>query len=189
MSAVAPVSFMDATMDKRKTTLLIIVAVTTAVIFAHSALPAASSWAESGAIGSVFAPVLGRLHAGALGLLAGLGVDASGTLTYGVFVRKVAHLVEYGLLGAEGAVAMVLLTGMVRSPYLWTCLFAVLSVAVVDEFIQLLSGRTSSVADVLLDFCGGCFGIAIALGVAAVVLAVSARIGPSRNSGGANRAE
>jgi VanZ family protein len=36
--------------------------------------------------------------------------------------------------------------------------FYVLAVAVTDEHIQSFSGRTSSTADIILDFCGGLIG-------------------------------
>ena len=87
---------------------------------------------------------------------------------YEPFVRKVAHFAEYALLGAECAGLTVLLARRVFSPYLWADLFAVLMVAVLDEFLQSFVGRTSLVGDVLLDFSGALVGIALVLVVTAV---------------------
>ena len=44
-------------------------------------------------------------------------------------------------------------------------LFYILAVGVTDEYIQLFSGRTSGVKDVVIDFIGGLFGIALVLSV------------------------
>ena len=67
-------------------------------------------------------------------------------------VRKLAHLVEYAALG----VAIMLLVGEVYRDFKKRCLgfacFYALLVAVVDEHIQSFSDRTSSTADILLDF-------------------------------------
>lgn len=77
-------------------------------------------------------------------------------------VRKMAHFVEFAALGlclcgtADG-----LRTRFWRTSMLFFPLFAVLSVAVTDEFIQFFSDRSSAVNDVILDFFGGVFGMAI----------------------------
>ena len=63
--------------------------------------------------------------------------------TYEAFVRKVAHLTEYGLLGFECYIITVVVAGRVVSPYLWMDLFIPLMVAVLDEFVQSFVGRTS----------------------------------------------
>ena len=80
------------------------------------------------------------------------------------FVRKAAHFTEYLILG-------VLLFLMFRSfnVSLWNqgiySLFVVLLCAVLDEYFQSFVFRTSSVSDVMLDFCGGLFGVGVLLGV------------------------
>ena len=40
-------------------------------------------------------------------------------------------------------------------------LFGVLLCATLDEYFQSFVGRTSSVSDILIDFCGGIIGIII----------------------------
>ena len=80
------------------------------------------------------------------------------------FVRKAAHFTEYFILA-------VLLLFMFRTfnVSLWNqggySLFLVLLCAVLDEYFQSFVFRTSSVSDVVLDFCGGLFGVGVLLGV------------------------
>lgn len=71
-------------------------------------------------------------------------------------IRKTAHFIEYFVYG-------LLLTQTIRayrfkkSVSVFMELFFLLLIPVFDEFIQLFTpDRGSSVADVLLDFCGGC---------------------------------
>ncbi|MBR6772787.1 MAG: VanZ family protein [Clostridia bacterium] len=77
-------------------------------------------------------------------------------------VRKLAHFTEFCALG-------ICVLGLTRSVgklkgerYFVLPVFCVLLSAVADEFIQYFSGRGSMVTDVVLDFCGGLSGIAIA---------------------------
>ncbi len=80
--------------------------------------------------------------------------DSIGEEAFHTFVRKAAHFTEFAALGAS----LWLLLGCIRSRFGVFCpggmLFAALATAVTDEFIQSFTGRTSSVKDVLLDFCG-----------------------------------
>ena len=82
-----------------------------------------------------------------------------GTADWNFIIRKGAHFTEFCILG-------MLVTSLKLSLQAKTngyCLFYVLSVAVTDELIQSFSDRTSSVRDVLLDFSGAAFGIALIL--------------------------
>lgn len=77
-----------------------------------------------------------------------------------VFVRKLAHLTEFGLLGfCLGGLTDGLKPRFWRSVYVFFTLFGVLAVAVTDEFIQSFTGRGSMVSDVILDFSGGLLGL------------------------------
>jgi len=152
-------------------------AATVALIAAHSLQASSGSWAESNSVAALLEPALRGLYDLAGGFLARAGAFAD--LTYEEFVRKCAHFAEYAVLGAECAAITVLLARRVVSPYLWACLFAVLAIAVADEYAQAFVGRTSLVVDVVIDFSGALAGIGIALAVAALVL---------RRRAGANRA-
>ena len=76
-------------------------------------------------------------------------------------VRKVAHGVEFFLLGI--CLSMVLLYIYKRTGRLhisWY-LFAALFIGVMDEYIQTFTGRTSRVRDVLIDFSGAVTGLLV----------------------------
>ncbi|MEX0975197.1 MAG: VanZ family protein [Bacillota bacterium] len=77
-------------------------------------------------------------------------------------VRKIAHFVEFGALGGELA-ALLVVRRRVRLQGIANCLFAGLSVAVIDETIQIFSDRGPLVQDAWLDFAGVCAGIALIL--------------------------
>lgn len=77
-------------------------------------------------------------------------------------VRKIAHFAEFGALGCELA-ALLTVRRRVSLQGVANCLFAGLSVAVIDETIQIFSNRGSQVQDVLLDFAGVCTGLAFIL--------------------------
>lgn len=77
-------------------------------------------------------------------------------------IRKTAHFVEYGALGCELAL-LVVLCGRPRFQTVMNGLFAGLAAAVVDEALQLLSDRGAMVGDILLDFSGVAAGTALVL--------------------------
>lgn len=74
------------------------------------------------------------------------------------WLRKLAHFSEFGLLGMELCV-LVLLNRRQSVQSFVNCAFAGLSVAVTDEALQLISDRGSQVQDVLLDFAGFLTGL------------------------------
>ena len=79
-----------------------------------------------------------------------------------LIIRKTAHFVEFAVLGlCLGGLADGIRARFWRSSLIFFPLFSVLSVAVTDEFIQSFSDRTSAVKDVILDFCGGSFGLTV----------------------------
>ena len=149
---------------------LVVVTATTAFIFSNSMQDTADSWDKSNIVAALLEPILRRLynHAGSWFEWA----TTTGVITYGVFVRKLAHFTEYFILGAECALVTTILTRRIATPHLWGCLFVPLAVAVLDEFAQSFFDRTSQVADVLLDFAGACSGIIVVLIIAAIVLSI-----------------
>ena len=76
-------------------------------------------------------------------------------------VRKLAHLIEFGLLGV-GLTVFVILRKQRGLQAIVNCLFVGLIVALADETIQLYSNRGSQVQDVLLDFGGVAAGVVLA---------------------------
>ena len=150
----------------------VVAAVTILFILVHSLQTVESSWGESNVIAALFEPVLRRAYGFALRVSTWMGHPIA--LAYGSFVRKLAHFFEYFALGVECAAVTVYLAGKAVTPYIWADLFVVLMVAVIDEFVQSFVGRTSLVADVLLDFSGAVAGIVLALLVAAAIFAIKA---------------
>ena len=145
-------------------------------------MPAAESWSLSCSIVSAQAPVLQGFYDLLQGL-AGL-TGHSMPLSYGEFVRKLAHLAEYSLLGAECALLAALLSGERASRHIWACLFVPLAVAVMDEFLQQFAGRTSLVSDVVVDFAGLLAGVVV---VVVVGWWVSRGLGARVDNGGIPR--
>ena len=68
-------------------------------------------------------------------------------------VRKLAHFFEYGVLGVECAVYVLLLTRSRGKGIAASVVFSVMA-ALLDETIQIFSGRMYSIVDVWLDFAG-----------------------------------
>lgn len=113
--------------------LLVAIGLTLVFIWGHSLMPGQSSQNESETIKWL------------LSLLLGEGAVTAFLLKY---IRKVAHFMEFFLLGAE-------VSGLGRlhkTPVMW--LYG-LGVAAVDETLQFFSpGRAPGVRDVLLDYSG-----------------------------------
>jgi VanZ family protein len=77
-------------------------------------------------------------------------------------IRKLAHFVEYGVLGSELALLLISIR-KIRLQSIANCLFGGMAVALVDETIQIFNGRGSQVQDVWLDFAGVVSGMLIVL--------------------------
>lgn len=75
------------------------------------------------------------------------------------FIRKAAHFCEYALLG--GLYGLKFRQGRKTGQWVYNFTMAGLATAVVDESIQIVSGRGPMVSDVLLDFCGFITGFAV----------------------------
>ena len=79
------------------------------------------------------------------------------------YVRKIAHFVDFGLLGAELTLYALLFCRDKRRS-LPAALLSAFFVAFVDETLQIFSGRGPMISDVWLDFCGSlCFSVAVSL--------------------------
>lgn len=132
--------------------LLILTLLINTVIFAYSFDDVSKSNEKSGAVTDVVDSVVN---------------DEDGTMhVLNGHVRKIAHLIEFALLGITVALCLYLIKRHYSKRFYGLGCFYALSVAVLDEYIQSFSDRTSSVNDVLLDFCGFVIGaIAISIGI------------------------
>lgn len=78
-----------------------------------------------------------------------------------LFVRKLAHFVEFAALGVSVGCMTRYGEKLFRKHFRGYSLFYLLAIAVLDEFIQRFFERGSSVSDVLLDFSGAIFGVTV----------------------------
>jgi VanZ family protein len=79
------------------------------------------------------------------------------------FVRKVAHFMEFALLGLLVGTMFQMIRLRAGGRLCALPVLIILLAAVLDEYIQFFAHRGSAVPDVILDFCGGLFGLGIAL--------------------------
>ncbi len=82
-------------------------------------------------------------------------------LLINAIVRKLAHVIEFGVLGVAVMWLLISVRDIYHRALFGYGFFYVLMVAVIDEYIQSFSDRTSAVADVLLDFDGALIGLAL----------------------------
>lgn len=135
-------------MVKNKKTILpsaLIVAVT-AFIFSNSLKNSVESQQDSDVILSWFRPLLEWIF----------GKDPE-VLNY--VVRKAAHMAEFFVL----ALLICWLSHAVKKRFHGYGLLYPLCVAIIDEFIQSFTGRTSRVLDILIDFSGALIGFGVVL--------------------------
>lgn len=128
---------------------LVLIALTVGFIWTNSALSGDDSGALSGKVRDIMEKVLVFIHA-PQGLTAFLLTN----------VRKVAHFVEYAVIGAELALFWSGIKWGVQG--IWNAFSSVLAISVLDETIQLFAtDRGPQITDVLLDTAGGTTAILI----------------------------
>ncbi|MBR3997128.1 MAG: VanZ family protein [Clostridia bacterium] len=95
--------------------------------------------------------------------------------TLSKITRKLAHGVEFCILGSSVGGLMVSLKPVLRRCPVFMMLFFLLGTAVTDEFIQSFTGRTSNVKDIIIDFSGAIIGMLLAICTVAVVRRITSR--------------
>lgn len=90
-------------------------------------------------------------------------------------LRKAAHFIEYAVLGSTVGIVAVFMKNNFGKVFVGLSLFGILMVAVIDEFIQSFSDRTSLVADILLDFGGAVVGLLLTIAVVRLVKYIKSR--------------
>ena len=121
-----------------KAILIILILLTLSFIFVQSMLPREESGKESDAVGDIVAGIVPP--------------ETKPGAFLQINIRKVAHFVEFALLGAEAAVFVLLFKR--RWIYVYLSVLASTLVPIIDETIQIYSGRGPSVIDVLIDTAG-----------------------------------
>lgn len=134
----------------------------TLFVFGNSMKSGDASMAESDSVVAFVQPILDRM-------------PCHPDTSHSVLIRKLAHFAEFFALGFFYGGTVCLLFQKNRKPQYFPVLFSVLFVAVIDEYIQSFTGRTSSVKDVLIDFCGALTGICIVFGLFWLIACVKSR--------------
>lgn len=122
--------------------LITLVICSTAFIFANSFMDNESSHGTSGAITDIITST----------------DDAEERNNVEFIIRKLAHVIEYAVLGLSVACLAIFIFHVYKQSAFGCGCFFVLFVAVIDEHIQSFSDRFSSTADILLDFFGSLIG-------------------------------
>lgn len=104
------------------------------------------------------------------------GADNVLTMFAQTHVRKIAHAVEFAMLGITLEL-MLLILGRLNGHNVAHAAFIILAVAVADETIQIFTGRGASVSDIVLDFAGGLAGLVLALVVYGILRLLFGRSG------------
>ena len=129
---------------------LVLILATLLFIFINSALPPETSSEQSGKVEDIITSI----------------IPADTTLGEFLvkYLRKIAHFTEYGLLGIEFAL-MIMLLSVKRGKCALLSLTVPFFVGFIDESIQILSKRGPSISDVWIDVGGFIFFGLIAYGV------------------------
>ncbi len=119
--------------------LLLLILSTLTFIFVNSMLPADTSSEESEAVSGWLSDFLPESS-----VIVGFIIDN---------IRKIAHFVEFGVLGAELTAYTLFFTKKLKATLPIAQIIAFF-VAFTDETIQIFSGRGPEIADVWIDFFG-----------------------------------
>ena len=130
---------------------IVLLILTLAFIWGHSMRSHDDSKAESRAILEWIAGMLSKL---------GIDIDTSNDHP----LRKLAHFAEFSVLGVSLALIMLTGSGYSRQRSL-NCVFVGMAVALIDETIQIFSGRGSLVSDTWLDLSGALAGMLLVIGI------------------------
>ena len=141
--------------------LILLIAINLAFIWCNSLLDQTQSGQVSSEVTEVIRPILEPI----------IGEDNYS----GGIVRKLAHFVEFGVLG--GLLSLLMnrlhltrgLSRLLLLPYLLT---SGLLAAMIDETIQIYTNRASQVLDVWLDFSGVSVGFALTHAVTMAILTI-----------------
>lgn len=139
--------------------LIFLVLATLIFIFVQSMLPPAQSAEESNKVGEIVGEIIPP-------------ETPVGNYVQ-INIRKIAHFVEFAILGAEVAFYVMiferkLTRGLVVYP-------AAMILAFFDESIQMFSGRGPAILDVWIDFSGFCASSLLIFGCSSLILFIMNR--------------
>lgn len=136
------VSFALPGRQRRLLVYLLLALLTTLFAWGFSALPPSDSSGQSGWLKGLVDALL--------------GTDISETL-----LRKLAHVTEYALIGIFAS--LTLLQTRLKTPWAFVLWLLCLFIALVDETIQIFSGRGPAIVDVWIDGAGAALGMSVVL--------------------------
>ena len=116
-----------------------LIIITIGVAWIHSMIPGPASEMESGFFYDLLRPIL--------------SVFLPQEVVTPLLVRKMAHFTEYAFLGAE-MIAYTKACNRFEWKHVFNAVLSGLAVAVIDETIQIFSGRGPAIADVWIDMAG-----------------------------------
>lgn len=126
-------------LSRGKIAIIVTISLTIAFIFVQSSFPPSVSGAQIDAVGNT------------------VGGIFSSNGAFGAFLQKnisnIAHFLEYGALGLQISIAVLLWFDR-KLRFSLLSLASALGVAFLDESVQILSGRHASVADMWIDLLG-----------------------------------
>lgn len=137
--------------------LIVLTVLITAFIFSNSCKDQTRTMEESGAVTEILTPVIEN-------------VSNFGNQNFENFIRKLAHVCEFSILGGVVYALFYFLKINYKIAFFGYALFYLLFVGVIDEYIQSYYGRTSSVNDVLIDFSGGLLGLIVSCLIIKIIL-------------------
>lgn len=148
-------------MKKKKTVLILIFLLTLAVIWGQSAMSVTNSRVESNIFVEAFEPIHGVDVPDDVRNEAGLTLEY---INVANFIRKIAHIIEYGVLAVEITLLVIVFGGRylnekgLFSVFAMLILFAGITVGLVDETIQIFSHRGAGIGDIWIDTIGVVLG-------------------------------
>ena len=148
---------------------LLVMAATVGFIMQQSTVPPQQSAATSDAVTEIVVPLVGGPESTVGGFVQ-------------QFMRKIAHFIEFFVLGLEAAFY---LRGRVSAPTFSLMALLGAAVAAADELLQRFTGRGPAVTDVLIDLAGYLSG----LGLTLLLLALAAWLYHKRKEGTPPRAK
>ena len=122
-----------------KKIIIVLIVISIAVAWVHSAMPVPISQSESGFFLDFLKPVF--------------RVFIPDEAITDHLVRKMAHFSEYGLMGIE-MMAFLAVSDKLKPRFYVNTFFSGLSIAVIDETIQIFSGRGPLISDLWIDMGG-----------------------------------
>ena len=143
-------------------TLIVLIVATISFIFINSMLPPEASSEQSGAVAEFIETIIPE--------------DTELGSLIQEYIRKIAHFTEYGLLGFEIAIYIVLFVEK-RLMYAMVNMLTPLVVGFVDETIQIFSDRGPSITDVWIDIGGFVFFSVIAYMICGLIYAFKRALG------------